>query len=305
MIEAPELTDPSVRMLDQSRIGAILEGEADALFGGPPVTALLIQNTNPVSVAPDQNVVKRGFARDDLFICVHEQFMTETAAMADIVLPATMFMEHDDVYQAGGSQYILLGPKLVDAPGECRSNHDVICGLAQRLGVEHEGFDDVAARADRLDAEEFRLGRSGKAGARALDRLPAAIREGALSRRLQMAGRKVPLQAGLADGAVQVAMDRGSGRADAGLPDHWEVVGDRGCRASVPACDLAGAAIPQLDLQRDAGIGEAGRAPDPDDASGRCGGVTALQTATGSRSGTGAALCVCTRNCSRGCGAAW
>ena len=100
------------------------------------MTALLIQNTNPVSVAPDQNVVKRGFARDDLFTCVHEQFMTETAAMADIVLPATMFMEHDDVYQAGGSQYILLGPKLVDAPGECRSNHDVITGLAQRLGVD-------------------------------------------------------------------------------------------------------------------------------------------------------------------------
>ena len=141
LIEAPELIDPSVRMLDQSRIGAILDGDAEALFGGPPVTALLIQNTNPVSVAPDQNVVKRGFAREDLFVCVHEQFMTETAAMADIVLPATMFMEHDDLYQAGGSQYILLGPKLIDPPGECRSNHDVLCGLAKRLGVTHPGFE--------------------------------------------------------------------------------------------------------------------------------------------------------------------
>ena len=140
MIEGHDLVDPSVRVLDQSRIGPILNGERDALFDGPPVTAMLIQNTNPVSVAPDQNAVKRGVARDDLFVCVHEQFMTETAAMADIVLPATMFMEHDDVYQAGGSQYILLGPKLVDAPGECRSNHDVICGLAQRLGAEHPGF---------------------------------------------------------------------------------------------------------------------------------------------------------------------
>jgi anaerobic selenocysteine-containing dehydrogenase len=102
---------------------------------------MLIQNTNPVSVAPDQSVVKRGFARDDLFVCVHEQFMTETAKMADIVLPATMFMEHDDLYQAGGSQYILLGPKLVEAPGECRSNHDVICGLAKRLGASHPGND--------------------------------------------------------------------------------------------------------------------------------------------------------------------
>ena len=49
--------------------------------------------------------------------------------------------EHDDFYTAGGSQYILFGPKLIEAPGECRSNHDVICGLAKRLGAEHPGFD--------------------------------------------------------------------------------------------------------------------------------------------------------------------
>ena len=118
----------------------ILTGDEEALRGGPPVTAMLIQNTNPVSVAPDQETVKRGFARDDLFVCVHEQFMTDTAKMADIVLPATMFVEHDDFYTAGGSQYILLGPKLIEPPGECRSNHEVICGLAKRLGAEHPGF---------------------------------------------------------------------------------------------------------------------------------------------------------------------
>ncbi len=140
MIEGLDLRDPAVRELDQSRIGAILEGERAALCGGPPVTAMLVQNTNPVSVAPEQERVKRGFARADLFVCVHEQFMTETARMADIVLPATMFLEHDDVYQAGGSQYILLGPKLVEPPGECRSNHAVICALAQRLGAKHPGF---------------------------------------------------------------------------------------------------------------------------------------------------------------------
>jgi anaerobic selenocysteine-containing dehydrogenase len=118
MIEANALRDPAVRELDQSRIGAILTGDDEALLGGPPVAAMLIQNTNPVSVAPDQSKVKRGFARDDLFVCVHEQFLTETARMADIVLPATMFTEHDDLYQAGGSQYILLGPKL--STGHCR-----------------------------------------------------------------------------------------------------------------------------------------------------------------------------------------
>ncbi|MDI1346122.1 MAG: molybdopterin oxidoreductase family protein [Pseudolabrys sp.] len=140
MIEGLDVFDRSVRMLDQSRIGAILTGDREALLGGPPVEALIVQNTNPVSVAPDQTLVKRGFARDDLFTCVHEQFMTETAKMADIVLPATMFLEHDDIYRGGGHQYIILGPRLVEPPGECRNNHEVITALAKRLGAEHPGF---------------------------------------------------------------------------------------------------------------------------------------------------------------------
>ncbi len=107
------------------------------MAAAPPVTAMIIQNTNPVSVAPDQNKVKRGFAREDLFICVHEQFMTETAKMADVVLPATTFLEHDDIYRGGGHQYLILGPKLVEPPGECRNNHEVISGLAKRVGAEH------------------------------------------------------------------------------------------------------------------------------------------------------------------------
>jgi anaerobic selenocysteine-containing dehydrogenase len=140
MIEGLDIVDPSVRLLDQSRIGAILEGDADALAGGSKVMALFIQNTNPVSVAPDQERVKRGFAREDLFVCVHEHFMTETARAADIVLPASMFLEHDDFYRGGGHQYIILGPKLIEAPGECRNNHEVHCALAERLGAVHPGF---------------------------------------------------------------------------------------------------------------------------------------------------------------------
>ena len=119
-------------------------GDPFDLAGGPPVKAMLIQNTNPASVAPDQTKVKQGLAREDLFVCVHEQFMTETAKFADIVLPATMFLEHDDVYQGGGHQHIMFGRKLVEAPGECRSNHDVLCDLAKRLGAEHEGFTNDA-----------------------------------------------------------------------------------------------------------------------------------------------------------------
>jgi anaerobic selenocysteine-containing dehydrogenase len=140
LIEGLDVRDQSVRVLDQSRIGPILTGDPEALMGGGPVDALIIQNTNPVSIAPDQNTVKRGFAREDLFVCVHEQFMTETAQMADVVLPATTFLEHDDIYRGGGHQYLIFGPKLVEPPGECRNNHDVICALAQRLGAEHPGF---------------------------------------------------------------------------------------------------------------------------------------------------------------------
>ena len=140
MIEGSDVLDPSVRLLDQSRIGPVLCGEADALMGGPPVTALFIQNTNPMMVAPDLTKVHRGFHREDLFVSVHEQFLTETARMADVVLPATMFVEHDDVYQGGGHQHILLGPKIIEPPGECRSNHEVICALAEQLGAQHPGF---------------------------------------------------------------------------------------------------------------------------------------------------------------------
>ncbi len=140
LIEGLDVQDPSVRVLDQSRIGPVLTGDAYDLKGGPPVTALLIQNTNPVQVAPEQRKVKAGFAREDLFCCVHEQFMTATAALADVVLPATMFLEHDDIYQGGGHQHILFGPKLIEPPGECRSNHEVIAALAQRLGARHRGF---------------------------------------------------------------------------------------------------------------------------------------------------------------------
>jgi anaerobic selenocysteine-containing dehydrogenase len=144
LIEGLDVRDMSTRMMDMSRVGAALTGERSELGDGPQVHAMLIQNTNPMVVAPDSNKVRRGFLRDDLFVCVHEQFMTDTARMADIVLPATMFVEHDDIYQAGGHSHIQLGPKLVEPPGECRSNHEVIQALAARLGARHPGFSMTA-----------------------------------------------------------------------------------------------------------------------------------------------------------------
>ena len=140
MIEGLDALDKSTREIDMCRIGAALLGDADALKGGPPIVAMLVQNTNPAVVAPDSNRVRQGLAREDLFTVVHEQFLTETARYADVVLPATMFLEHDDLYQAGGHSHIQIGPKLIEPPGECRSNHEVLQGLARRLGAEHPGF---------------------------------------------------------------------------------------------------------------------------------------------------------------------
>ena len=150
------MMDPDIRMIDQSQIGRALTGDAVALRHRGPVTAMLIQNTNPVNIAPEQRLVKRGFARDDLFVAVHEQFMTDTAEMADIVMPATMFVEHDDIYRAGGQNHILLGPKLVEPPPTVRTNLFVIEELAKRLGVaDKPGFGFTAREmVDRILSNE-------------------------------------------------------------------------------------------------------------------------------------------------------
>jgi len=140
LISGLDALDASVRRLDQSRLGAILTGERDALKGGPPVKAMIIQNTNPMVVAPNQEKVRKGFLREDLFVAVHEQFMTDTARHADIVLPATMFLEHDDIYTASAHQNLQFAAKAIEPPEGCRSNHEVISALAKLVGAEHRGF---------------------------------------------------------------------------------------------------------------------------------------------------------------------
>jgi len=140
LIEGTDQPNPSARTLDMSRIGAVLTGDPRDLGAGPPVLAMLIQNTNPMAVAPAGAKVAAGFARDDLFVAVHEQFLTETARQADIVLPATSFLEHDDLYTASGSGFLQAARAVIEPWGESRSNHAVICALAERLGAAHRGF---------------------------------------------------------------------------------------------------------------------------------------------------------------------
>ncbi|MEQ8349004.1 MAG: molybdopterin-dependent oxidoreductase [Sneathiellaceae bacterium] len=142
--------DPGTRVLDQSRIGPVLTGAPDALAGGPPVTAMLMQNANSANVAPDSRLVRQGLTREDLFVVVHEQFPTATAQLADVLLPAAVFLEYDDLYYGLGHTMLTAGQRVLDRHAESWTNHEVICALGKRLGAEHPGFDMSAA--ELLDA---------------------------------------------------------------------------------------------------------------------------------------------------------
>ena len=156
--------------------------------------------------------------------------MTETARMADVVLPATMFMEHDDVYQGGGHQYIHARAEADRSAGRVPLQpRGDLRRWPSALGAEHPGFDMTRARVDRPDAAEFRLGHARRARSETLDRLPAGLRHRALHQGLRLAGRQIPLQAGLADRAVpHRPVHAGPVDAMPALPDHWDR--DRGGR---------------------------------------------------------------------------
>ncbi len=224
LIEGLDAKDASVRVLDMSRIGEVLTGNPYDLNGGPPVEALFVQNMNPVQVAPDQTKVKAGFAREDLFVCVHEQFMTATAELADIVLPATMFLEHDDIYQGGGHQFILAGPKLVDPPGECRSNHDVLRGLAARVGARHRGFELTAIEIidETLAASGWGTWENLKSG-RWIDAQPDFDTSHYLNGFAYPDG-KFRFRPDWSDVPVARRHDWGIAGVVPELPDHWDVI---------------------------------------------------------------------------------
>jgi anaerobic selenocysteine-containing dehydrogenase len=127
---------------------------------------------------------------------VHEQFMTETAAFADIVLPATMFLEHDDIYTASGHTIFQVAKAVIEPPGECRENHFVISRTRKAPGrhasrLRHDAWeimDETLKVSGMWDAET---------NWRTAARTSAGLRDGAFPRRLRHAGRQVPLQARL------------------------------------------------------------------------------------------------------------
>ena len=117
--------------------------EPDVLSGGPPVKALFVYNSNPGAVAPNQNAVRKGLARTDLFTVVHEQFFNDTTDYADFVLPATTFLEHMDIQGAYGHYFVQLSNQAIEPLGEARSNVWLFGELAQRMGFTEECFRDT------------------------------------------------------------------------------------------------------------------------------------------------------------------
>ena len=125
-----DLIKPGTRTINMSTLGDALAPDLD-----PPVKALYVYNSNPAAIAPDQNAVRRGLAREDLFVAVHELFRTDTVDWADIVLPATTVLEHTDILKSYGHLYLAINRPAIEPLGECRSNTEVFRALAAKMGL--------------------------------------------------------------------------------------------------------------------------------------------------------------------------
>jgi len=126
--------EPPTRVVNMNQLGRMLAGPAD-----PPVKVLFVYNCNPLATAPHQNLVRKGLERDDLTTIVFDQVMTDTARYADIVLPATTFLEQYDFARAYGPISLQMVRPAVDAVGEARPNVDVFAELEERLGLARPG----------------------------------------------------------------------------------------------------------------------------------------------------------------------
>ena len=228
---------PRSRTVNMSRLGRALHELDD-----PPVGAIVIFNCNPAATSPDSRRVRAGLLRDDLFSVVLEQRMTDTADLADVVLPATMQPEHADFHDSYGHLYLSWNEPAVPPPGECLPNSEIIRRIAARLGFDHPALQlsDVEFAAEVIGRRRGRLRAAARAGIR--PRRPGP-RHGAVR------GRRVP-DAERARRALLAGARRCGQRPAADL--RAAVRGRRrGARRALPA-GAAGAGrpvLPQLDVR--------------------------------------------------------
>jgi anaerobic selenocysteine-containing dehydrogenase len=161
-LQRPDLSAGALaRTINMSTIGDDLLRETSVGFG-PKIEALIVYNSNPVAVAPESAKVVRGFAREDLFTVVLEQFQTDTADYADYVLPATTQLEHFDVHTSYGHTYVLVNEPAIAPLGETRPNTEIFRGLANAMQFSDPCFSDsdeqigAAAFGDELDFARLR-----------------------------------------------------------------------------------------------------------------------------------------------------
>ena len=134
-VRRPDLQPGPRRVLNMVRFGrALLE------WRNPPLMALFIQSNNPATTCPEQALVRRGLAREDLFTVVHDTFLSETARYADLVLPACTSFESEDLYRGYGTYYVQYGPQVLTPQGEAWPNYHLVAALARRLGLHDPVF---------------------------------------------------------------------------------------------------------------------------------------------------------------------
>jgi anaerobic selenocysteine-containing dehydrogenase len=152
----PAIAEPlprGVRSINMSQLAMALAAARD-----PAIEALFVYNANPAATTPNQNGVVAGLARDDLFVVVHEQVMTDTTRWADVVLPATTFLEHREIKRGYGSMRLYDSQPVATPPGEARSNNQLFGALLERMGLVKYG-DPMTD--DELAAAIFAGGREG------------------------------------------------------------------------------------------------------------------------------------------------
>lgn len=141
-LERPDLMLASPLGREARTVNMCRLGEALTTLQDPPILAFVVYNANPAAVAPHQNLVLRGLMREDLFTVVIEQFPTDTADYADILLPATTFLEHADLYSSYGHYYLQMALPAIQPLGEAKPNAEIFRLLARRMGFDEPCFQD-------------------------------------------------------------------------------------------------------------------------------------------------------------------
>ena len=144
-ITHPEWQNPNARTINMNQLGMALNDTEH------PIYSLYVYHSNPAVMTQNQQKVCKGLARDDLFTVVHDRFLTDTALYADIILPATFSVEQDDMFSSYGHYHIQVSWKIINPPGECKSNWDTFQLLAKEMGFEDTFF--------QISAEDFILQR--------------------------------------------------------------------------------------------------------------------------------------------------